>query len=94
VRVDADDQGLGIGRGGRDDVGAVTGTEVDDDLSCPIGEGSESADVRLDQPFPAQDAHADMMADSGDAGPGAPAAWPPGEARARPASPAGARVSA
>jgi hypothetical protein len=61
VRVDADDQGVRAVGGGRRYEGAVTGTEVDDDLRVPVDEGSESADVELDEPPSSQHAHRDSV---------------------------------
>jgi hypothetical protein len=70
VRIDADDELVGIGGGGRHDERTVTGAQVDGDIPSAIDEGSESADVGFQEPFSVQDAHLAMMADSCNTAPG------------------------
>jgi len=49
VRVDTDDEGLGLGPGPRDDRPTVAGTEIDDDAAGAGKSLSELADVHLGQ---------------------------------------------
>jgi hydroxymethylpyrimidine pyrophosphatase-like HAD family hydrolase len=62
VGVHAHDERVGPGGRGGDDESAVTGADVDDYGPAAGGEGSESADVELDEPAAAQDAHRHIVA--------------------------------
>jgi hypothetical protein len=63
VRVDPQDERVGLRRGHGEDGTAVAGAEVDDDPAMSPGQAGELADVDLGDAPAADDAHARSMPD-------------------------------